>query len=363
MALPYRFTGFPCRQILESGRLMKRNILYKKWMCNQTEASTQSVTNHLPTKYGFTRRPSDAWPEPDLAVLPDDIRPRPDETLDLILRQKLYLLQSRRGYRANTDSHVLACFASDRYTLCATHHTSNRLRVLDLGAGSGIVSILFGLAHPQASLHLLELQPQLVDRARRNLYLNNLKDGIVTQHDLKDGDLPEGLCDSFDVVLVNPPFYTPECRKPSHVQERHLAQLESSAAFSDFMKAARIALNPNNPQAFIAVIHDITELPRIRKALSPNFLSIKSAREMRHLESEPPSRILLHIQPKLYASGDTSIASCEPSPLTIKPLILHPNQANQNTYNDEIERFLEKLPIPKLRIGRLRDSSAPYSLH
>lgn len=41
---------------------------------------------------GFSRREADAWTEEDLAVLPAELRPRAGETLDLILRKRVFLV-------------------------------------------------------------------------------------------------------------------------------------------------------------------------------------------------------------------------------------------------------------------------------
>lgn len=324
-----------------------------KLTCKRTHCSSHSTSQSLSDQPGFTRRLSDAWPESDLATLPHHVRPRCGETLDLILRQKVYLLQARRGYRANIDSHVLAQFASDKYTLCVPGSCSKSPRVLDLGAGSGVVSILFSRAHSPSSLYLLELQPQLADRASRNLILNDL-DGTVVQHDLAGGQIPKDLQAAFDVVLVNPPFYPRGSRKPARISERHLAQMESSATFDNFMKAASVACDPHNPHAFVAVIHDINELPRLRNAIHSNHLYLKSARKIRHIQTEPPTRILLYLQPNMHPDNEHSNFGHHPtSSSAIETLVLHPTPEDHNKYNPEIERFLTSLPIPTLRIGRL----------
>lgn len=314
----------------------------------------------------FTRRPSDAWPPQDIRSLPAHLRPNTDETLDLILRQKIYLLQARRGYRANVDSHILANFASSRYRHLTPqlNHLPElpRPRVLDLGAGSGIVSILFCRAHPPSALHLIELQPQLADRALRNLQLNDLVSHCphrsqsvhVHHHDLADALLPQQLYSAFDVVLCNPPFYVPDStRKRSKNAERRLAHMESSASLSTFMSAARAACDVQNRNAFIAVIHDSRERQRVYKAAIDNRLAVMASREMCHFISEPSTRILLQLQP-MRDSPLSGGPHSQFSP-TLKPIVLHPDPQDQSIYSTEIESFFNKLPPPSLRIGRLRD--------
>lgn len=307
--------------------------------------------------YGFTRRPSDYWPSDDIASLAPHLRPDKAETLDLILRQKIYLLQSRRGYRVNTDSHILAYFASNVYK----KRTRTPLRVLDLGAGVGLASILFAKAHATSNLHMVELQGQLVSRARRNLELNSLK-GCVTRHDLKNGAIPGDLRGCFDVVLMNPPFFQLRRNiKKSKLREKFLARMETSASFSDFLFAASTALDRRNPEAFVAVIHDSRELPRLQEAFAPNQLSVIQAREMIHAPDEPATRILLALEHDQHAreakSAETNIDSGKSKvPVSLSsPLVLHQTSGVRSEYNDDIQYFLERLPKPVLRIGRLKE--------
>lgn len=319
----------------------------------------------------FTRRRSDSWDDDELRTLSEDLRPMKEETLDLILRQKIYLLQSRRGYRANVDSHVLAYFAAEVYNAGKDDRgTANYLRVLDLGAGNGLVSILFAKSHYPCNthVHMLELQPQLANRARRNMTLNDVQGG-VTQHDLQGGSLPKSLQASFDVVLINPPFYPYGSRSPPKHRERLLAHMETSASISDFLQAASLACDPQNPDAFVAVIHDRREFLRLTRAARLNDFALCESREMVHTIGEAPSRIMIQLRPKRrrqmhcsshafrsYGDGDEqAAASWEANIPSLPPLVLHPSMVEQNVYTPEIEEYLERLPLPSLRIGRLRD--------
>lgn len=352
-------------------------------VASQSEALTSSYWRRFYSRHaceavqeanGFTRRLADSWDSEELKTLPEHLRPVKGETLDLILRQKVYLLQSRRGYRANVDSHMLALFASDAYVRTRQCTDSSKLRVLDLGAGNGVVSVLFAKAHAFCHVQLLELQPQLADRARRNLELNDIY-GTVTQHDIKNGELPKSVCGKFDIVLINPPFYPNGSRKPPKHSEKYLAQIETSASLSDFLSAAHAACDSQNADAFIAVIHDRKELPRLRQALYQNNLTIHESRELLHVAGDEPSRIMLQVKPvkpppsfhaEKQSWNDTMICSSDmgqdghmsPDTFTpsLPPLVLHPSCRTQRVYTDEIEEFLEKLPLPSLRIGRLRDS-------
>lgn len=135
---------------------------------------------------------------------------------------------------------------------------------------------------------MIELQPQLANSTRRNLFLNDLC-GTVTQQDIAGGLLPSHLEPAFDVVLLNPSFYLPHKHTSSRHEERRLAQIESSASLSHFIAAARAACDPHN--AFIALIHDVTECERIGDAQRSNQVSVTALRE-RSGASEIPDVVI-----------------------------------------------------------------------
>lgn len=315
--------------------------------------------------YGFTRRKSDSWDENDLATLCPHLRPDYSETLDLILRQKIYLLQSRKGYRANTDSHILAYYAWDALNRSACNEKLKPLRVLDIGAGNGMVSILFSKAHATSNLQMLELQGQLASRARRNLELNDLQ-GTVTRHDLANGKLPPGMEHAFDVVLLNPPFYPAKDGPPPRHREKFLAHMETSASLFDFLQAARRACDMTNPLAFVAIIHDRRELQRILDCTQKCNLDIQEVREIVHHEGEEPMRVLLKLRPNgsevchsieneqtRYGNSTRKLSKLE---FVEPPIALHQGPGISTRYSDEIESFLDILPLPTRRIGRLKET-------
>lgn len=320
------------------------------WLASSSRRGTTCRIPSPHTRLGFARRPCDSWFARDILTLPPEIRPRIGETLDLILRERIFLLQARPGYRVNVDSHVLALFAVQQ--LRAITGTCISLpRVLDLGAGTGLVGILFSRACPPSKLSLIELQHVLADRAFRNLALNDLSHvGVVHRFDVAKGMLPNSLHSSSDVVLLNPPFYQAGTRVTSPVQERKLAHIESSARLVDFLRAARLALDVRNASAFVALVQDISELSRVYTAISESGLVIGVMREMRHLEEDEPTRVFFCLHAK---KPDGQSIDRKP-PGMLRPFVLHSDTTSQLRYTEELERFFAELPTPKLRIGRVR---------
>lgn len=84
---------------------------------------------------------------------------------------------------------------------CAPDHRGDR--VLDLGAGSGVISIARGLRSPTAQLTLVEHDILAVASARRNIDAL----GLSERAEVIFGDIDALPNDRYDSVVTNPPFH------------------------------------------------------------------------------------------------------------------------------------------------------------
>ena len=87
-----------------------------------------------------------------------------EETVDEILEGSLKIRQSRRGYRFNLDSLILAHFVT------ATPRSVN----LDIGCGNGVIALVLARRFPESRWHGLEFQPALAELAKKNAEDNGL---------------------------------------------------------------------------------------------------------------------------------------------------------------------------------------------
>ena len=224
--------------------------------------------------------------------------PFPDETLDVLFRRRLLLLQARRGYRCNVDSLLLAAHAAEalrgRVTSLRGHQSP---RVADLGAGCGVVGLAVALdrsatrdAHddddandssprelpPVNSVNTrdattrdtrvlsIERQASLASRCARNAALNGLSRRVeVWRGDVVDvadaararefSKLAPWLR-SCDAVVVNPPYYEMDSARAAGTQpretERRDAHYETTATLLDFARAAEALLAPEEEDDF-----------------------------------------------------------------------------------------------------------------
>lgn len=120
---------------------------------------------------------------------------KPNERLDDLQFNNLYIIQEKDGY----------CFTSDAVILANLVKCRVGGKIVDLCSGSGVVGILAGEKTKAGRVELVEIQENLADMCRRTLEYNSLDRYNVINSPLQNvsKELGEGV---FDVVVCNPPY-------------------------------------------------------------------------------------------------------------------------------------------------------------
>lgn len=158
------------------------------------------------------------------------MKPRSGETLDSI--KEAMILQSEKGYRFSIDAVILEDFI----------RAKRNEHGIELGTGSGVISILLAKRFGSIKLTGVEIQKPLALRAEKNVKLNNLSDRI----DILRSDINK-LKDVFpankaDIVFSNPPFRKTETGKISIDDERAAARHEIKMTLSGLIETAAYLL-------------------------------------------------------------------------------------------------------------------------
>jgi tRNA1(Val) A37 N6-methylase TrmN6 len=221
---------------------------------------------------------------------------RDDETLDAILGGSLRIVQPRSGYRFSVEALLLARFARVR----------PRERVLELGAGCGVIALMLAALHRPREVVALELQPRLAALIARNAVLNSLDQVRVVCGDLRRRRIAGIEPASFDLVVANPPFHAVGAGRESPQRGRRLARGEHAAALDDFIAAARRCVRNGGRVAFVHSAGRTAELVSTMRArgLEPKRLRLVHPRIDRAatvvlLEARAQGGIELAVEPPL----------------------------------------------------------------
>lgn len=141
-----------------------------------------------------------------------------------------FVLQDDEDYAFSQDSVLLANLAK----LCDTD------KVLDLGCGSGILSILAIVKKHVKHVLGIEVQPRVANMAKESAKLNGLEDKFeVVCEDVKNIRNVVS-AESFDKVICNPPYFANTFNTP--VCEKEISRRETTASLDDFIHAGAYAL-------------------------------------------------------------------------------------------------------------------------
>jgi tRNA1Val (adenine37-N6)-methyltransferase len=174
-----------------------------------------------------------------------DIELKPGESMDAFMEGGLKLIQSKSGYRFSIDAVFLAEFVS----------TKPGDVLVDLGTGCGVVALMLLQRRRTRYAVGLEIQPDLVDQARRNVLLNGLEGQMgVILGDIRHPPLAPGIA---DVVVCNPPYRRKASGRVNPDPKRALARHEIRASLDDILGAAGKLLRAKGR---LAVIYPATRL-------------------------------------------------------------------------------------------------------
>lgn len=149
-----------------------------------------------------------------------------NERLDDV-NDRLRLIQKTDGLTFGTDALLLAAFIGKRGHLA-----------LELGGGSGIISMLLSVRERFEHIVCAEIQPSYADLIKRNIALNGLEDRLCARcTDVRDvGALGES--GSFDAVFSNPPYMTVRSGSLCQADAKSIARHEMNGTIDDFAMCA-----------------------------------------------------------------------------------------------------------------------------
>jgi len=162
-------------------------------------------------------------------------------TGDSLFDGQLQCRQHLNGYRFSLDAVLLANFI----------RPGDADRVLDLGAGCGVISLILAFKWPRVDLTALEIQEGLANLALENVKLNRFQERIkLIRGDLRriKKMLAPG---SFDWVVCNPPYGKIGSGRLNSVEETVIARHEIHAEISDITRAVTFALRTRGRAALV----------------------------------------------------------------------------------------------------------------
>lgn len=149
------------------------------------------------------------------------------ERLDRI-NENLQLIQKKRGLTFGTDAYLLAAFT----------RADSRGTAVDLGCGTGVISLLCAAKNRYSRVIAVELQEEFAQLTKRNITLNSLTDKVTALcMDVRELSQKE-FSGQVDAVFTNPPYMKAASGRENPDDQKNIARRELNGTIFDFCGAA-----------------------------------------------------------------------------------------------------------------------------
>ena len=211
------------------------------------------------------------------------------ETMDSIGFDGMKLIQGN-GFRYGVDAVLLAAFTVGE-TGGRGMKRRRAPRILELGCGNGIVSLILSHKIPESTMLGLEIQIKEAERARRNARLNHLEERIqiraIDVASIGETALPE----KFNAVVTNPPYFRRGGAIPNDASAKYIARHETSADLDDFIRAAAVQLDREGE---LFMVHRPDRLVDICCSMRAQGMEPKELQLVMPFPETKPNILLIH---------------------------------------------------------------------
>lgn len=189
------------------------------------------------------------------------------EKLDYIPKTNLYMKHVDKSYSFGIDSILLANFSKMK----------KNKSLIDIGSGSGILSIACSSYYNLSKVFSIEIQKEKANLLKENIKLNGIDNIEVINEDLNKVNFPNNFC---DYIITNPPYYKKGANIKNEKEEFLLSRQEIKMNLSDIFKFSNKCLKDkgklfmiHKPERLVDIIKESgnLKLKRIKFVQSKAF--------------------------------------------------------------------------------------------
>lgn len=278
-------------------------------------------------------------------VIGETMNLKENERIDDLEFNNLKIIQNKDGFCFGIDSVLISDYAKK--------DIKNNALGVDLGTGTGIISILLSAKTRLSKIIGIEVQKEVADMAQRSIELNGLQNKIEIKNvnikniiqnidnsklekrkkQVKLGNIQTEThkekdniwLEKFDFVVTNPPYKKLETGKVNESEYKYISRHEVTANLEDFIKVSKYLLKDKGS---FFMVHRPDRLVDIIELMRKYKLEPKNIRFIYPSIDKSPNLVLIK-----------GIKNAKPFLKIDKPLIVY----NQNgEYTDEIYEIYGK---------------------
>lgn len=187
--------------------------------------------------------------------------------------------QVEGSFKLSTDSVLLAHFAS----------AIRGKKIIDLGCGAGVLTVLLSHARPDVRVEGVDIQPASAELCRENMAENGFDPSAIMEGDLRSyrENFKAG---AYDLVVSNPPYFPVESGYNAPADSRAIARDERCCTLGDICAAAKYLCRWGG--AF-ALVHRPERLSEIFCAMTAHGIEPKRLRMVQYKAAHAPNLVLI----------------------------------------------------------------------
>jgi tRNA1Val (adenine37-N6)-methyltransferase len=191
--------------------------------------------------------------------------------------KKFTIEQDQCAMKIGTDGVLLGAWAT----------VKNEFSILDLGTGTGVISLMLAQRSNAEVIEAVEIDAPAFEQAMSNFENSEWSDRLFCYHASLQEFVDE-IEDKYELIISNPPFYTDA--NPSENKERSTARFEDAMPFTHLTNAASKLLDKHG---IFAVIIPFKEEEKFVALAKENNLFLNRVCRVKGSETSPVKRSLL----------------------------------------------------------------------
>ena len=196
------------------------------------------------------------------------------------LQNGFSIIQRRDAFRFGTDAVLLADFVK----------LKKHCRVVDLGAGTGIIGLLLCAHNPEVTVSAVEIQPEMAQLTQKNIELNQIEARMQAyEMDMRRAPEKLGNC-VYDCAVCNPPYYAEGRGRQPENPNKLISRTEAEI---DIFEICAVAVRLLKTGGRLAVVYPAARLNEMIGAMEKATLAPKRIRTIHSKASRAPKLVLL----------------------------------------------------------------------
>ncbi|PKP47367.1 MAG: tRNA (adenine-N(6)-)-methyltransferase [Bacteroidetes bacterium HGW-Bacteroidetes-1] len=173
---------------------------------------------------------------------------------------------------------------TDSVLLGAWVNVENATKILDIGTGSGILSLMLAQRSNAMNIVGVDIDVLSVNEAKLNFETSQWRKRLKAIHlDIRDEN---SVLHTYDFIISNPPYFTSPFT--TRTERRGLARHTDTLSYSELIHCAALRLDING---IFAVVLPFDQSNNFIEKASQQKLFLKRALQIIPIEGKPPNRI------------------------------------------------------------------------